>query len=233
MSKDIRLFCIEHGIDLDELGPVGEISDGSHTFDDLYHQRAVLFAALCNVFPNYSWKSWRHHDGEKCFGADDWFIVGIETPEGQYTYHYQEKYWDMFKCQEVDHAPEWDGHMDKDVERLLSLGSGYRKSVADRTEQTYLEAMRAMRYYSNELEKRPELMIDNLVNLERVNALSKEDAIMGIDLAKRKDFTGRIAPGFHLPVMDGPGIRIRKESLLHPIDEIIERQFKEWDEQKD
>ncbi|MDR1549040.1 MAG: hypothetical protein LBT06_10695 [Hungatella sp.] len=123
MSKDLRIFCIKHGIDLDELGPVGEISDGSHTFNDLYHQRAVLFAVLCNIFPNYSWKSWRHHDGEKCFGADDWFIVGIETPEGQYTYHYEKKYWDMFKCQEVDQAPEWDRHTDKDVKRLLSLGA--------------------------------------------------------------------------------------------------------------
>lgn len=42
---------------------------------------------------------------------DGMFIVGIETPDGQATYHYNvDPYWDMFQCKEVDRAPEWDGH---------------------------------------------------------------------------------------------------------------------------
>ena len=38
-----------------------------------------------------------------------------------YTYHYEDKDWDLFHCKEVATAPEWDGHTDKDVERVLSL----------------------------------------------------------------------------------------------------------------
>ena len=102
---------------------VGEISDGFHTFNSLYHQRLILFAVLCNTFVDISWKSKKHSDGKVPFGGG-WFIVGIDTPEGQYTYHYELKDWDLFKCKELEKAPVWDGHTDKDVERLLSL---YRK----------------------------------------------------------------------------------------------------------
>ena len=49
------------------------------------------------------------------------FIVGIDTPKGSYTYHYHKKYWDMFKCQELEYGKEWDGHTEEDVTRLLSL----------------------------------------------------------------------------------------------------------------
>ena len=53
---------------------------------------------------------------------DDYFIVGIDTPEGQYSYHYHKKYWDVFKyVNELEFAPEWDGHKSEDVDRLLSL----------------------------------------------------------------------------------------------------------------
>lgn len=33
-----------------------EISDGYHTFGDLYKQRTLLFCALCNAYPELSWK---------------------------------------------------------------------------------------------------------------------------------------------------------------------------------
>lgn len=99
---------------------IGEFSDGFHTFNSLYHQRLILFAALVNTFPTLAWKSHKHSDGEAPFGGG-WFIVGIDTPKGPYTYHYEDKDWDLFHCKEVATAPEWDGHTDKDVERVLSL----------------------------------------------------------------------------------------------------------------
>ena len=102
------------------LKEIGEFSDGFHTFNDLYHQRAVLFAALVKAHKDKAWKSWRHEDGEKCFGGG-WFIVGIETPQGSYTYHYEEKYWGIFDCIALERAKHWDGHTDKDVLRLMSL----------------------------------------------------------------------------------------------------------------
>lgn len=102
------------------INDIGELSDGYHTFNSLYHQRAILFAALVNQNKNKSWKSKKHEGGEFCFGGG-WFIVGIDTPEGSYTYHYKNKYWDLFHCQELDNGKHWDGHTDKDVTRLLSL----------------------------------------------------------------------------------------------------------------
>lgn len=101
-------------------GGIGEMSDGYHTFNGLYYQRMVLFAALVNAHNDKAWKSWKHEDGEPCFGGG-WFIVGIDTPKGSYTYHYEAKDWDLFDCVELPVAKHWDGHTEKDVTRLLSL----------------------------------------------------------------------------------------------------------------
>lgn len=101
-------------------GGIGELSDGYHTFNGLYYQRMVLFAALVKQNKDKAWKSLRHKDGELCFGGG-WFIVGIDTPDGSYTYHYEDNFWSMFDCEELAVAPHWDGHTEKDVIRLLSL----------------------------------------------------------------------------------------------------------------
>ena len=100
----------------------GEISDGYHTFNELYHQRAILFATIVNQNSDRAWKSYKHEDGKYCFDKNgEWFIVGIDTPQGSYTYHYEKKYWDVFKCKELECGKHWDGHTEKDVIRLLSL----------------------------------------------------------------------------------------------------------------
>ena len=95
------------------------ISDGYHTFGELYYHRMILFSLLLNSYKDISWKAKKHHDGTM-FGEDS-FICGIETPEGQYTYHYNLEHWDMFKVEELDFAPEYDGHKPSDITRLLSL----------------------------------------------------------------------------------------------------------------
>jgi hypothetical protein len=97
---------------------VGEISDGYHTFDELYYHRMVLFAMVCNTYKQKAWKSLKHSDGTM---FDNYFIVGITTPRGNYTYHYDEQYWDYFEVKELDSAPEWDGHKPSDIERLFTL----------------------------------------------------------------------------------------------------------------
>ena len=100
----------------------GEISDGYHTFNQLYHQRAILFATIVNQNKDKAWKSFKHSDGHYCFDEDgEMFIVGIDTPEGSYTYHYHKKYWDYFNCKELECGKVWDGHTEEDVTRLLSL----------------------------------------------------------------------------------------------------------------
>lgn len=98
----------------------GETSDGYHTFNELYHHRAVLFSVIVKAIPEKAWKSRKHHDGTM---YDGMFIVGIETPEGQATYHYDiDPYWDMFRCKEIEFAPEWDGHTpEQAIERIGKL----------------------------------------------------------------------------------------------------------------
>ena len=96
----------------------GKLSDGYHTFNELYYHRMVLFSVICNQNKHCSWKSWLHHDGTM---FEDYFIVGITTPEGDYTYHYHKDYWDMFDVAEYDKANAWDGHKSDDIVRLLSL----------------------------------------------------------------------------------------------------------------
>ena len=101
-------------------------SDGYHTFNELYEHRTALFAALCNTYNDRSWKSFKHADGTM---YDGMFIAGIETPEGQYTYHCEEEYLYMFAMtKEMPNAPEWDGHKPSDYSRLfaLNLKEGYR-----------------------------------------------------------------------------------------------------------
>lgn len=98
----------------------GAVSDGYHTFDELYHHRAVLFSVICNEHPDIAWKSKLHSDGTMYEGD---FIVGINTPRGQALYHYDiDPYWDMFKVPEIPSAPEWDGYLPAHaIERIASI----------------------------------------------------------------------------------------------------------------
>lgn len=103
----------------------GMISDTYHTFNSLYFQRCILFATICNQNKNIAWKSKKHEDGSM---FENYFIVGIDTPKGTYTYHYNMQYWDYFEVKELKNAPKWDGHTDENVTRLLSLGQLEGKS---------------------------------------------------------------------------------------------------------
>lgn len=96
----------------------GNLTDGYYTMDELYYHRMILFSVIVNHYDNHSQKSKLHHDGTM---FNDYFIVGINTPEGQYTYHYELPYWDYFKCDEIDKAPAWDGHSPNDIDRLSTL----------------------------------------------------------------------------------------------------------------
>lgn len=92
------------------------VSDGYHTFSDLYYHRTLLFASLCHLNKHNAWKSKLHSDGTM---FDDMFIVGINTKNGQATYHCDMKYWNIFNIKELDNAPEYDGHTPNDaIERI-------------------------------------------------------------------------------------------------------------------
>ena len=133
---------------------IRHLSDGYHTFDELYEFRkmynAVLFnewsknymqqyntykdidkdklhpeikLMLKNLKANYNvHKSWKHHDGEECFGGG-WFIVSAMLPTGLISNHYKMEDWGLFKVPEVEKALyEFDEHTGADVlQRLKDL----------------------------------------------------------------------------------------------------------------
>lgn len=119
-SKDINELIIKSKSKPDF--STKEISDGHHTFGDLYEQRVVLFSVICNQFPDMSWKSKKHYDEEDDLAFDGCFICGINTSEGVATYHFKEVYWDLFDIPEIPKAPQYDGYTEKDVMmRILTL----------------------------------------------------------------------------------------------------------------
>lgn len=96
-----------------------EPRDEYHTMDELYHYRMLYNALAANLMPESAVKSWRHSDGELCFGGG-WFVVYLELPTGQVSNHYKAEHWDIFQIPEVKTAPEWDGHTPADAaSRLL------------------------------------------------------------------------------------------------------------------
>lgn len=115
----------------------GETSDGHHTFDELYHYRMLYNAAFCNSLklasspdskPVYWYdvhKSYRHADGELCFGKENYFVVVVQLPTGQVSNHYKGEYWDLFDVPERERAAEWDGHTPAEAaDRLLKFLEG-------------------------------------------------------------------------------------------------------------
>lgn len=99
-----------------------EISDGYHTFDELYDHRITLYIALCKALKNGNvWRSKIHSDGGN---YDGWFLLGIWYAKGkQITYHIPLSRWEETDfAQTLEKAPEFDGHTPQDVlERIKNL----------------------------------------------------------------------------------------------------------------
>lgn len=113
MNELLRTLEVENRIEFDK------ISDGYHTFEELYFHRMILFSIICKTFKKKAWRSEKHHDNTM---FDNYFIVGVSTPNGQYSYHYHMQYWDHFDGVKVlEKAPEWDGHTPNNIDRLVSL----------------------------------------------------------------------------------------------------------------
>lgn len=129
----------EYNNEIDELSKewkidTNNISDWYHTFGALYKHRIHLFIALCKVIDFASNTDWwddtyfyyKAIKAKKHFDWSEykwWFIIQLETPYWQISYHLPNEYWD--KCyfiETVDKANEWDWHdSDTVFERLLKI----------------------------------------------------------------------------------------------------------------
>lgn len=137
--ETVKAICNgeEYSFNVDE---TNKVSDGYHTFEELYDHRITLFIALCKakndwvhppgarnvVFDGYArtaWRSKKHHPKDKDM-YEGWFVLGLfKEPGKQITYHLPLSRWE--ECEfavELPHAPMWDGHTPQDVlERLKHL----------------------------------------------------------------------------------------------------------------
>lgn len=105
-----------------EKGIEVEPRDDYHKMSEIYHYRMLYNAHAANEWAKHGTypvvKSWKHSDGELCFGGG-WFVVVVELPTGQVSNHYRELYWELFKVPEVELAPEYDGHTPEEAAKRL------------------------------------------------------------------------------------------------------------------
>lgn len=101
------------------------VSDGYHSFKELYDHRCALSVFALNIIGrrqksdtfegNKAWKSRKNSNGEHLPG---WFIAGIGP---WLTYHLPDSLWDNLRVPEIEKGL-WDGHTSKDVlSRLLEI----------------------------------------------------------------------------------------------------------------
>jgi hypothetical protein len=110
-----------------EITQDGQVSDGHHTFEELYRYRLLYNAALFNEWAKSGLynvhKSRFHHDGTIPFDDPKWFIVVAELPTGQISNHYRVVTdWDLFDIPERELPNVYDGHTpDVVADRLESF----------------------------------------------------------------------------------------------------------------
>ncbi|RYC69610.1 WDGH domain-containing protein [Spirosoma sordidisoli] len=111
-----------------------QVSDGYHTFGELYEHRICLWIALCEIaqtvkdrdeycYEHIVWRSKAHSDSSEW---DGWFLLGLMTEPGkQMTYHLPMSKWDECSfARTLEKAPEYDGHTSSDVlARIKELSS--------------------------------------------------------------------------------------------------------------
>jgi hypothetical protein len=150
-------------------GGIGNLSDGYHTFNELYHHRAILFAVICNSMPDKAWKSKLHDTGDM---YDGMFIIGIETLEGQATYHYDiNPYWDMFKVKELEKAPKWDGHTPQmAIDRISRLSANV--ATRDDTVRKMLQRIKEDAVAVSLLSNPPKFMLE--IREDALDQIAKE-----------------------------------------------------------
>ena len=148
MNTKIQQFfhdkILEAAVEFGDDFSIGDLSDGHHTFNELYEFRKIYNAALFTAWGKYSkpvylfadgpngktpyianhspakydaHKSLKHDDGQFCFDSNGkWFIVVAMLPGGQISNHYPIEDWDLFKVP-IHEKVKWtyDGHTAKDV----------------------------------------------------------------------------------------------------------------------
>ena len=95
-----------------EVDDLTKVSDGYHTMEELYEHRHLLFISLALEVKN-KYNVYYKLDEE----TTGWFILYIELPTGQISYHLPDNYLEYMK--DIPSEPAslngWDGHTSEDV----------------------------------------------------------------------------------------------------------------------
>lgn len=119
------LEIIQAEIDSLETAEKQQLSDGSHTFEELYDHRCILYISLCNLIKDRSefnvTKAILHGDGFSYDGMFLLVIINESLPsQPQISYHIPMKYWELAKCDAAMFAPDYDGHTSSQtLQRLI------------------------------------------------------------------------------------------------------------------
>lgn len=126
------------------------LSDGYHTFAELYEFRKMYNALLFNEWSSQGLynvhKSKKHNNGDLCFGGG-WFVVFAKLPTGQVTNHYKLDDWNLFNIPERERVSElYDEHTSRDVLDRL-------KNVIDFTGKDYTDIQNILKEGGWKLDK--------------------------------------------------------------------------------
>jgi len=103
-GKDLLKELIGTVLSVKESGvEIGDVSDGYHTFNELYEHRDLLMVALANKHRDNAWKSTKHVDGSDSY--EGYFVLGIGREPGKIiSYHIDNKYWELAFVEPIDCA---------------------------------------------------------------------------------------------------------------------------------
>ena len=218
---------IEELVEEEEVKDMGEVSDGYHTFNELYEYRLLYNASMFNELAKQNLynvhKSKRHSDGEIPFGDSNWFIVMAELPTGQISNHYEMKDWDLFQIPEKETANKWDGHTPKDVterlRRFLTPKPKYPKTYEECCEVLSIAPYYNLKYHTLEHDYHELATSNKLLLLQgKLNILGKllicKDAYwkiageeMGLDKPWEPDWTDAYQKKYTIYTMSNKVVR--------------------------
>ena len=110
-----------------------DLSDGFHTFGELYQHRCLLFIALQQTQADAWWSLKHHPDNDPIYQG---MVVAGFTAWGQeITYHLlADEYMPLLKragIRELPHAPKWDGYTPSDVLHRLTAMIAFKEKTDD------------------------------------------------------------------------------------------------------
>ncbi len=96
------------------------VSDGYHTFGELYQHRCLLWAWIVSAIGGGSSAGFKTRKDNNGAEWEGWFIAGLNTTDGQITYHLPIAMWDLVHAQEIERNDRYDGHTSADVVRRIT-----------------------------------------------------------------------------------------------------------------